>query len=45
MTPQDVVGLSPSRGFLTLMALVPTAMASCFWTCESNLERELARRD
>ena len=41
MTPQDVVSLAPPRGFLTLIALVLTAMASCFWTCESDVEAEL----
>jgi hypothetical protein len=43
MTPQDVVSLAPPRGFLTLIALVLTAMASCFWTAESDVEAELAR--
>lgn len=45
MTPQDVVGLAPPRGFLTLIALVLTAMASCFWTHDSDVEAELAKRD
>lgn len=44
MTPQDVVGLAPPRGFLTLIALVLTTMASCFWTCETDVETELAQR-
>lgn len=43
MTPQDVVSLAPPRGFLTLIALVLTAMASCFWTAESDVEAELVR--
>jgi len=43
MTPQDVVSLAPPRGFLTLVALVLTAMASCFWTCETDVEAELAQ--
>jgi hypothetical protein len=44
MTPQDVVSLAPPRGFMMLVALVLTAMASCFWTCESDVEAELVRR-
>ena len=43
MTPQDVVSLATPRGFLTLLALVLTVMASCFWTCESDVEAELAK--
>lgn len=43
MTPQDVVSLTPPRGFLTLVALILAAMASCFWTCESDVEAELAK--
>jgi hypothetical protein len=43
MTPQDVVSLAPPRGFLTLIALVLTAMASCFWTAETDVETELAK--
>lgn len=44
MTPQDVVGLTPARGFLTLIALVLTAMAGCFWTCEPEAELDRVRR-
>jgi hypothetical protein len=44
MTPQDVVSLAPPRGFLTLVALVLTAMASCFWTAETDVEAELVKR-
>jgi len=44
MTPQEVISLAPPRGFLTLIALVLTAMASCFWTAESDVETELAKR-
>lgn len=43
MTPQDVVSLAPPRGFLTLIALVLTAMASCFWTSEADVEAELVK--
>lgn len=44
MTPQEVISLAPPRGFLTLIALVLTAMASCFWTAESDVETELVKR-
>jgi ABC-type uncharacterized transport system permease subunit len=43
MTPQDVVSLAPPRGFLMLVALVLTAMASCFWTAETDVETELVK--
>ncbi len=43
MTPQDVVSLAPPRGFLMLVALVLTAMASCFWTTETDVEAELVK--
>ena len=43
MTPQHDVGLAPPRRNLTLIALVLTAMASCFWTCDSDIEAELAK--
>ncbi|WP_184723437.1 hypothetical protein [Caulobacter sp.] len=43
MTPQDVVSLAPPRGFLMLVAMIITAMASCFWTSEADVETELAK--
>jgi hypothetical protein len=43
MTPQDVVSLAPPRGFMMLIALVLTAMASCFWTSEADVEAELVK--
>lgn len=43
MTPQDVVSLAPPRGFLMLVAMIITAMASCFWTSEADVEAELVK--
>ena len=38
MTPQDVVSLTPPRGMLALIAMMLTAMASCFFTTEATTE-------
>lgn len=43
MTPQEVVSLAPSRGMLAMIAMILTAMASCFWTSEA--ETETVRQD
>lgn len=45
MTPQDVVGLAPSRGLLALIAMILTSMAACFWTSEAEAQPEALRRD
>ncbi len=38
MTPQDVVNLTPPRGFLAMIAMMLMAMAACFWTSEVSHE-------
>ncbi len=45
MTPQDIVGLTPSRGVLALIAMILTSMAACFWTSEAEVEQEFVSRD
>jgi hypothetical protein len=45
MTPQDVMGLTPSRGMLALIAMILTSMAACFWTSEAEVQAELLRKD
>jgi hypothetical protein len=45
MTPQDVMGLTPPRGMLALIAMILTSMAACFWTSEAEVQTELLRKD
>ncbi|MBO9558216.1 MAG: hypothetical protein J7515_06465 [Caulobacter sp.] len=45
MTPQDIVGLTPPRGLLALIAMILTSMASCFWTSEAEAQPDVLRRD
>jgi hypothetical protein len=45
MTPQDIVGLTPPRGMLALIAMILTSMAACFWTSEAEAQPDVMRRD
>lgn len=45
MTPQDVIGLTPPRGLLALVAVILTAMAGCFWTPETEVQTDVVRLD